>query len=144
MFLNQCSEIRPNSTLALRPVPARQSYEVIATYVAVVIQHQGPSKIRDSIEFLSKLFSGEVDYVQEQPFALVTACLYLDAIIERGLLEDEHTQLRRLICSFCAITVDRISDEEGWAALDEAVDHIFRHHTGNQVRSSMLTNHLIT
>ncbi|KAF5327416.1 hypothetical protein D9619_004697 [Psilocybe cf. subviscida] len=142
-FLDDCSTMRPTPTLALRPGPARQSYGVIATYVDVVMQHQIPNNTRDTIEFLTQLLSDEVDYIQGQPFTLLMACLYVNSLIACGWPAEELDQLRRLICSLCEITVDRISDDRQWAALDEAVDYMYRHHTNNQVLSSMLTTHLV-
>lgn len=133
-FLDDCSTLRPNPALTLRPAPARQGYAVIATYVNVVIQRQTPDDIRDTIEFLVQLFGDDVDYVQERPFTLITALFYLDSLVARRWPSDRLLPLRQLICSMCAIPVDRISDDRWTAALvDEAVEYIYKRNTNNHL-----------
>lgn len=142
-FLEKCSKIQLgnlSSPLPLRAAPAKESYAALAQYVDAVALVQVPETVVETLEFLAQLRRHSNNQLQEQPFLLVTLCLYLDAVIRRGWIVEELVELQNWLSSICQVDHRGMRCWEGWEQLDNAINYIYEFHYPDHPKLPLINN----
>jgi hypothetical protein len=157
-FLKCCLEMQPNLELVLYPAPAEENYGGVAAYMQAVADHQPIGSHDDTLVHLTQLFTSSrspSNCIQEQPFLMIAACLYLDAVSTWHMRTAQYSDnvldslphyrpLLNIIIEACGIE-ERNMFIFGWPELNQAIDAIYNHHNpANQPKSgsNSVTTHV--
>lgn len=131
--------MQPNSQLVLYPAPAKVSYGGLEAYIQAIALYQSENSTGDTCVYLTQECKARAtDLIQAQPFLVIAACLYVNAIVSTQ--DSYYTDIRtiplytklepllNIILEVCGTPEGDFSFFEGWSGLDDAINAVYNHH----------------